>query len=166
MKWALSSMSDSRKFMCFWKTPFSHSMPLGLSKWMPSEDASSGRERSIISATSNNLTGSTLLYWICLIISLMLRSFSFISLACRSVFKLYGTVQEVNIVGSRKILSSSRMQLIFSCSLFTFLDSPLDTSLVPIIKVTVYIFTSSNLSRCQHLRGCSSRKIQDSNLPM
>ena len=45
-------------------TPFSHSVPVGLSKWMPSEDASSGRECSIILATSSSLTGSTLLCWI------------------------------------------------------------------------------------------------------
>ena len=61
VNWPVSSTSDSRRFMCLWKTPFSHSMPLGLSKWMPSKDASSGRECSIMLATSSSLTGSALL---------------------------------------------------------------------------------------------------------
>ena len=81
VNWLVSSRSDSRTFMCRWKTPFSHSMPLGLSKWMPSEDALSGRECSIMLATSSSLTGSTLLGCICLLISLRLRTRSFISLA-------------------------------------------------------------------------------------
>ena len=63
--WDNSSGSASSVFMCLWKTPFNHYTPLGLSKWMPSEDTSSGKDRSIMSATSNNLTGSTLLCCIC-----------------------------------------------------------------------------------------------------
>ena len=50
------------------------------------------------------------------------------------------------MAGSRQILNSSSMQLIFSCSLINFLCSPLDTSLVPIISVTVYIFVISSIS--------------------
>ena len=61
VNWAVSSRSASNSFMCLWKTSFNHSTPLGLSKWIPSEDASSGKDRSIWPATSNNLTGRTLL---------------------------------------------------------------------------------------------------------
>ena len=61
VNWAVSSRSASSAVMCLWKTLFNHSTPLGLSKWNPSEDASSRMDRSIWSATSNNLTGRTLL---------------------------------------------------------------------------------------------------------
>ena len=61
VNWAVSSRSASSALMCLWKTLFNHSTPLGLSKWIPSEDATSGKDRSIWSATSNNLTGRTLL---------------------------------------------------------------------------------------------------------
>ena len=58
---AVSSRSASNSLMCLWKTSFNHSTPLGLSKWIPSEDSSSRKDRSICSATSSNLTGRTLL---------------------------------------------------------------------------------------------------------
>ena len=48
--------TKARKIMCLWKTLFSHSITLGLSKWMPSENASSGMECSIMLATSSSLT--------------------------------------------------------------------------------------------------------------
>ena len=51
-------------------------------------------------------------------------------------------IQTVSMAGSIWIRNSSRMQLILSCSLMTFLDSPLDTSHVPIIRVAVYILPS------------------------
>ena len=58
MNWAVSSNSASNALMCLWKTSFNHSTPLGLSKWIPSEDASSGKtDRSICSATPSNPTG-------------------------------------------------------------------------------------------------------------
>ena len=61
VNWAVSSRPASNALMCLWKTSFNHSTPLGLSKWIPSEDASSRKDRSIWSATSSNLTGRTLL---------------------------------------------------------------------------------------------------------
>ena len=61
VNWAVSSRSASSALMCLWKTSFNHSTPLGLSKWIPSEDASSGKDRSICSATSSNPMGRTLL---------------------------------------------------------------------------------------------------------
>ena len=52
MNRAVSSRSDSRSLICLRKTPFNHSKPLGLSRWMPSEDELCGRESSILRATS------------------------------------------------------------------------------------------------------------------
>ena len=43
VNWAASSRSASNSLMCLWKTSFNHSTPPGLSKWIPSEDASSGK---------------------------------------------------------------------------------------------------------------------------
>ena len=45
------------------------------------------------------------------------------------------------------------MQLTLSCSLFFFLASPLDTSLAPIINVTVYIFPISGICRDANIWG-------------
>ena len=61
VNWAVSSKSASNALMCHWKTLFNHSTPLGLSIWIPSEDASSGKDRSLCSATSSFPMGRTLL---------------------------------------------------------------------------------------------------------
>ena len=54
VNWAVSSKSASNALMCLWKTSFNYSTPLGLLKWIPSEEASSGKAaRSICSATSS-----------------------------------------------------------------------------------------------------------------
>ena len=88
VNWAVSRKSASNAFMCLWKTSFNHSTPIGLSKWIPFQDASSGKDRSICSATSSNPMGRTLLWCICLTTSFRFRTFVFISIAFWSAFLL------------------------------------------------------------------------------
>ena len=166
MNWAVSSRSASSVLMCSWEDvvqPLRSPWPIEMDSIF---EVSSGNPFfSIRSAMSNSLRGSTLF-------RCMSRIILFSSAPSGSSL---GRADQTSVVGDRAYRQQdgvhldpqfSERQLILSHSLATFLASPLDTSLVPTIRVTVKLWSSLACPGLPTSGRGSSSETQDSCLPM
>ena len=107
-------MSASRQSKCLWKTSFSQSVPVCVSKCMQSREHPDGSVRSISSFTSSQCKGALLSFCTRRMISFITNTRSLICAPPPPSSILYGIVQTVKTVGSRKILTSCTRHKKFS----------------------------------------------------
>ena len=140
-----SLKSDSRLLTSLRKDLLNHSTPFVQSKWMPSQEHSSGKNFLVKFATSSNLRGRILFIWTSCITIDVTHSF----IHAYPILVLYHIVRHCADRKFRSIEVDPRLlqrQYTFSGNFVIFLDSPLETSILPITVVTICILLNSSIS--------------------